>query len=185
MNSVQYRKFRTFFGPENSFRGTSSEMLRFGSHYRIRHRCVSCDGGNVSECGFELLLFHIFYMCFFGFPFIFRSWSRSIPGMNSWRCDSRDTQGNQKMNSWVGRRTAKHLRQANMDWCVLRLCFRHTILLYVFVTHPNIFDTDFKAGLRGKNPNVAFSCGDSPQCRLLVCSLELCHKLLEMDAIGE
>ena len=94
----------------------------------------SCDGGNVSECGFELLVFHIFYMCSFGFPLILRNWSRRIPG----RFDSRDTQGNHKMNSRGGRRTAKHLRHEIMEWCVLRLCFRHTILLYVFATHPNI-----------------------------------------------
>ena len=68
----------------------------------------SCDGGNVSECGFELLIFHISYMCSFGFPLIFRNWSRRIPGMNSWRFDSRDTQGKDIMNSRGGRSTAKH-----------------------------------------------------------------------------
>ena len=100
------------------------------------------------------------FICSFGFPFIFRNWSRRILGMSSWRFDSRDTQGNHKMNSRGGRSKAKHLRRANMDWCVFRLCFRHTILLYIFVTHPNIsthiwkFISPFRSGFFVLQKNV-------------------------------
>ena len=71
MNSVQCGKFRTFLGPENTVRATCSEMLRFGSHDRIRHAAVMAKI-SVSAV-FELLVFSIFLMCSFGFPFIFRN----------------------------------------------------------------------------------------------------------------
>ena len=79
MNSVQCGGFRTL-SPESWLSDTSGETLRFGSHDLIRHTCVNCDGGQVSECGFELLVFPIFLMCGFEFPFIFRSWRRTISG---------------------------------------------------------------------------------------------------------
>ena len=59
-----------------------------------------------------------------------------------------------------GQSKAKHLRRANMDWCVFRLCFRHTILLYIFVTHPNIstqilkFISPFRSGFFVLQKNV-------------------------------
>ena len=46
MNPVQCWKFRTDFGPESSLRATCGEAPRFGSHDRIRHTCVSCDGAS-------------------------------------------------------------------------------------------------------------------------------------------
>ena len=79
MNSVQCGEFRTL-SPESWLSDTSGETLRFGSHDLIRHTCVNCDGGKVSECGFELLVFPIFLMCGFEFPFIFRIWRRTISG---------------------------------------------------------------------------------------------------------
>ena len=72
-NSVQCGGILNVLGSESSLRGTSGETLRFGSHDQIRHTCVNCDGGKVTECAFELLVFPIFLMCGLGFPFIFRS----------------------------------------------------------------------------------------------------------------
>ena len=73
------------------------------------------------------------------FHSFFQAEEEQFQGMKSWRCASGDAQENHKMNSRGGRRTAKYLRPANVDWYSYRICFRHSILLlYVLITHHDI-----------------------------------------------
>ena len=111
MNSVQCGEFRTS-SPESWLSDTSGETLRFGSLDLIRHTCVNCDGGKVSECGLNYSSSQYFSCVASNFHSFFEAEEEQFQGMKSWRCASRDAQENHKMNSRGGRRTAKYLRPA-------------------------------------------------------------------------